>query len=55
MRQKDIRLAIVGLGYAGFPNSYAANDCSVSLPLFHGMTEAEKAFVIERVLKSYPQ
>jgi perosamine synthetase len=38
-----------------FPNAYAANDCSVSLPLFHGMTEAEQAFVIERVLESSPQ
>jgi dTDP-4-amino-4,6-dideoxygalactose transaminase len=35
-----------------FPNAYAANDCSVSLPLFHGMTEAEQTFVIECVLKS---
>ncbi len=32
------------------PNAYAANDCSISLPLFHGMTEAEQAFVIEQVL-----
>jgi perosamine synthetase len=35
-----------------FPNAYAANDCSVSLPLFHGMTEAEQTFVIECILKS---
>jgi perosamine synthetase len=34
-----------------FPNAYAANDCSISLPLFHGMTEAEQAFVIEQVLE----
>lgn len=32
-----------------FPNAYAANDCSISLPLFHGMTEVEQAFVIEQV------
>lgn len=32
-----------------FPNAYAANDCSISLPLFHGMTEAEQAFVIKQV------
>jgi dTDP-4-amino-4,6-dideoxygalactose transaminase len=32
-----------------FPNAYAANDCSISLPLFHGMTEAEQAFVIQQV------
>ncbi len=43
-----------GLSPESFPNSYAANECSVSLPLFHGMTEAEQSFVIERVLESYP-
>lgn len=32
-----------------FPNAWAANDCSISLPLFHGMTEAEQNFVIEQV------
>jgi dTDP-4-amino-4,6-dideoxygalactose transaminase len=32
-----------------FPNAWAANDCSISLPLFHGMTEAEQAYVIETV------
>jgi perosamine synthetase len=31
-----------------FPNAYAANDCSISLPLFHGMTEAEQDFVIDK-------
>ncbi|MBJ6609719.1 MAG: DegT/DnrJ/EryC1/StrS family aminotransferase [Candidatus Thiothrix moscowensis] len=35
---------------ADFPNTWAANDCSISLPLFHGMTEAEQDYVIERVL-----
>ncbi len=35
-----------------FPNAYAANHCSISLPLFHGMTEAEQAYVIERVLEN---
>jgi dTDP-4-amino-4,6-dideoxygalactose transaminase len=35
-----------------FPNAYAANDCSISLPLFHGMTFAEQDYVIERVLES---
>jgi perosamine synthetase len=34
-----------------FPNAFAANDCSISLPLFHGMTEAEQDFVIDRVLE----
>ncbi len=32
-----------------FPVARAANDCSISLPLFHGMTEAEQAHVIKQV------
>ena len=32
-----------------FPNAHAANDCSISLPLFHGMTADEQAYVIEKV------
>lgn len=32
-----------------FPQAYAANDCSISLPLFHGMTEVEQSYVIEQV------
>ena len=32
------------------PNAYAANDCSILLPLFDGITESEQAFVIEQVL-----
>jgi dTDP-4-amino-4,6-dideoxygalactose transaminase len=32
-----------------FPVAYAANDCSISLPLFHGMTEAEQNFVIQQI------
>jgi len=39
-----------GLNPEDFPNAWAANDCSISLPLFHGMTDAEQAFVIENVL-----
>ena len=35
-----------------FPNAYAADQCSISLPLFHGMTEDEQNFVIEKVLNS---
>jgi perosamine synthetase len=31
-----------------FPNTFVANDCSISLPLFHGMTEAEQDFVIDK-------
>lgn len=39
-----------GLKPEDYPNAYAANDCSISLPLFHGMTEAEQYFVIQQVL-----
>jgi perosamine synthetase len=35
-----------------FPNAYAANDCSISLPLFHGLTVKEQDYVIEQVLGS---
>lgn len=35
-----------------FPNAWAANDCSISLPLFHGMTEEEQEYVIDTV-KTY--
>ena len=35
-----------------FPNAYVANDCSISLPLFHGMTVEEQDYVIEQVLES---
>jgi perosamine synthetase len=35
-----------GLAREDFPNAWAANDCSISLPLFHGMTEAEQDHVI---------
>lgn len=40
-----------GLQPTDFPNAYAANGCSISLPLFHGMTAAEHWFVIEQVLE----
>ena len=35
-----------------FPSAYAANHCSISLPLFHGMTEEEQDYVIRVVLNS---
>jgi dTDP-4-amino-4,6-dideoxygalactose transaminase len=35
-----------------FPNAYAANDCSISFPLFHGMTAEEQDYVIEQVVES---
>jgi dTDP-4-amino-4,6-dideoxygalactose transaminase len=38
-----------GLSADQFPNARAANDCSISLPLFHGMSEAEQAYVIDVV------
>jgi perosamine synthetase len=41
-----------GLAPSDFPNAYAANDCSISLPLYHGMTEAEQDHVISQVAES---
>jgi len=32
-----------------FPNAFAANHCSISLPLFHGMTSSEVNYVIKQV------
>jgi len=43
-----------GLKPQDYPNAYIANDCSISLPLFHGMTEEEQQFVIRQVLESSP-
>jgi perosamine synthetase len=37
-----------------FPNAYAADQCSISLPLFHGMTQEEQDLVIKTV-KQYLQ
>ena len=34
-----------------FPNAFAADQCSISLPLFHGMEQSEQDFVIEKVLE----
>ncbi|WP_260293629.1 DegT/DnrJ/EryC1/StrS family aminotransferase [Sedimenticola hydrogenitrophicus] len=39
-----------GLKPEDFPMAYAANDCSISLPLFNGMTEREQGYVIENVM-----
>lgn len=36
-----------------FPRAFAANDCSISLPLFHGMTEAEQDHVISIVRQGH--
>jgi len=38
-----------GLDKEDFPNAWAANDCSISLPLFHGMTDEEQEYVIQKV------
>ena len=37
-----------------FPQAYAADQCSISFPLFHGMKEGEQDFVIEKVLEYQP-
>ena len=37
---------------SNFPNACIANDCSISLPLFHGMTNSEQEYVIETVVSS---
>ena len=42
-----------GISPEDFPNAYIANDCSISLPLFHGMTDVEQEYVIECVLQSF--
>lgn len=43
-----------GIANIDFPNAFAANECSISLPLFHGMTEAEQDYVIH-VVRSGPK
>ena len=40
-----------GIKPTDFPNAYAADHCSLSLPLFHGMKEDEQDFVIDKVLE----
>ena len=34
-----------------FPNAWIANDCSISLPLFHGLNEKEQEYLIATVLE----
>ncbi len=36
-----------------FYNSYVLNDCSISLPLFHGLSEGEQQYIIEKVKNSF--
>ncbi len=40
-----------GIKPEDFPNSYIANNCSISLPLFHGLKSEEQLYVIEKVLE----
>ena len=40
------------LSSSDFPVSQVANDCSISLPLFHGMTSEEQQYVIDVVSNS---
>ena len=35
-----------------FPNARAADQCSISLPLFHGMKKCEQDFVVEKVFET---
>tara|TARA_Y100001958_G_C21230867_1_gene556599 strand:+ start:764 stop:1933 length:1170 start_codon:yes stop_codon:yes gene_type:complete len=32
-----------------FPNSYMANDCSISFPLFNGLKKAEQDYVVQKI------
>lgn len=38
-----------GVAAIEFPNALVANECSISLPLFHGLTESEQDYVIDVV------
>tara|TARA_Y100001980_G_C14556222_1_gene346971 strand:- start:7488 stop:8657 length:1170 start_codon:yes stop_codon:yes gene_type:complete len=35
-----------------FPNSYMANDCSISFPLFNGLKKAEQDYVVQKIHES---
>lgn len=35
-----------------FPNSYMANDCSISFPLFNGLKKIEQDYVVQKIYKS---
>lgn len=41
-----------GLAPMDFPKAYAANDCSISLPLFHGLTRNEQERIVDVVRAS---
>ncbi len=36
-----------------YPNAYIANECSISFPLFNGLTDEEQRFVIKSIKESY--
>jgi dTDP-4-amino-4,6-dideoxygalactose transaminase len=36
-----------------FPGAYVANECSISLPLFHGMEKFEQQHVIGAVQEGF--
>ncbi|ROT44028.1 DegT/DnrJ/EryC1/StrS aminotransferase family protein [Pusillimonas sp. NJUB218] len=38
-----------GLKPEDYPQAYAANHCSISLPLFHGMSDEEQNYVIRHI------
>lgn len=42
-----------GLLPMSFPKAFAANDCSISLPLFHGLADEEQTQVIDLVRSSF--
>ena len=46
---KDVDFHAEELRPEDFPNAWAANDCSISLPLFHGLTDKEQQFVINNI------
>lgn len=38
-----------------FPNAYLANECSISFPLFNGLTQEEQKFVIDSIKSELQQ
>ena len=38
-----------GISPEDFPNAFIANECSISFPLFNGMSESEIDFVVEKI------
>jgi perosamine synthetase len=41
-----------GLRPEDCPSAWIANDCSISLPIFQGMTDSEQAYVIDAVVRA---